>query len=135
MSTFTFLEAAPMRISSWLFAAVVTLCVVSAPIGAQSVDVTGKWAMTVETGQGGGNPVITFKQDGEALTGTYEGQLGSTTFTGSIKGNAIRFSFNVNAQGMDIDVAYDGTTDGKTMKGSVNMAGGQLTGTFTGTKQ
>jgi hypothetical protein len=38
---------------------------------------------------------------------------------------------------MEIDVVYEGTVDaaGTGMKGSVNMAGGQLTGSFTGKKQ
>ena len=38
-------------------------------------------------------------------------------------------------QGQQIDVVYAGTVDGATMKGTVNMAGGQLSGTFTGKKQ
>jgi hypothetical protein len=102
---------------------------------AQTVDVTGDWAFSVETGMGSGSPAITFKQDGEKLTGTYNGQLGNTTFTGTVKGTAIEFSFTTEAQGQSIDVAYKGTVDGKSMKGAVSMAGGQLSGTFTGTRK
>jgi hypothetical protein len=102
---------------------------------AQAVDVTGDWAFSVETGMGAGTPAITFKQDGEKLTGTYNGQLGNANFTGTVKGTAIEFSFTLDAQGQTIDVNYTGTVDGKAMKGSVSMAGGQLSGTFTGTKK
>jgi hypothetical protein len=103
---------------------------------AQKVDVTGDWVFNVETGMGSGTPAITFKQDGEKLTGTYNGQLGNTTFTGTVKGNAIEFSFTTDAQGQTIDVVYKGTVESATaMKGSVAMAGGQLTGTFTGKKK
>ena len=102
---------------------------------AQTVDVTGDWAFSVETGMGSGSPAITFKQDGEKLSGTYSGQLGDTTFTGSVKGTAVEFSFTTEAQGQSIDVVYKGTVDGKTMKGAVAMAGGQLSGSFTGTKK
>ncbi len=102
---------------------------------AQTVDVTGDWAFTVETGMGSGSPVITFKQDGEKLTGTYDGQPGTANFTGTVKGTAIQFSFTLNAQGQEVDVNYTGTVDGKSMKGAVAMAGGQLSGTFTGTKK
>ena len=109
--------------------------VLGASTGAQAVDVTGEWAFSVETGQGSGTPAITFKQSGEALTGTYTGQLGSSPFTGTVKGNAIQFSFSLDVQGQTLDVAYTGTVDGATMKGAVSMAGGQLSGTFSGKKK
>jgi hypothetical protein len=106
------------------------------PAAAQGVNVTGKWVFDVQTGGGSGQPTVTFKQDGEKLTGHYSSQtLGEADFTGSVKGNAIQFTFNAEAQGQQIDVAYSGTVDGNTMKGTVNMAGGQLTGSFTGKKQ
>jgi hypothetical protein len=109
---------------------------VAAVAAAQGPNVTGKWTFTVETGGGSGSPTLTFKQDGEKLTGHYSSQtLGEADFTGSVKGNAIQFTFNANAQGTEIDVVYAGTVDGGTMKGTVNMAGGQLSGTFTGKKQ
>ena len=116
-----------------VFSLVATCTAVAAT---QGVNVTGKWSFTVETGQGSGNPTLTFKQDGEKLTGHYSSQtLGEADFTGTVKGNAIQFTFNANAQGTEIDVAYAGTVDGNTMKGTVNMAGGQLSGTFSGKKQ
>ena len=102
---------------------------------AQAVDVTGDWAFNVETGMGSGQPAISFKQSGEALTGTYSGTLGTANFTGNVKGTAITFSFSVDAQGQTIDVVYTGTVEGTAMKGTVAMAGGQLTGTFTGTRK
>ena len=52
-----------------------------------------------------------------------------------LKGTAIEFSFTTEAQGQSIDVVYKGTVDGKTMKGAVAMAGGQLSGTFSGTRK
>ena len=82
-----------------------------APGHAQTVDVTGDWAFAVETGMGSGNPTITFKQTGENLTGTYNGQLGNTDFKGTVKGTDIAFSFTIDAQGQTIDVVYTGTVD------------------------
>ena len=55
-----------------------------AHLGAQATDVTGEWAFTVTTDQGAGNPVLTFKQDGEKLTGKYVGQLGNADFWGKL---------------------------------------------------
>ena len=100
------------------------------------VNVTGKWVFDVQTSGGSGQPTVTFKQEGEKLTGHYSSQtLGEADFTGTVKGTAIQFTFNAEAQGQQIDVAYSGTVDGNSMKGTVNMAGGQLTGSFTGKKQ
>src|SRR4030095_3687254 len=50
---------------------------------AQGVSVTGEWAFSVQTDQGAGTPTITFKQDGEKLTGKYDGQLGQSDLTGT----------------------------------------------------
>jgi len=51
------------------------------------VDVTGTWAFEVQTEAGTGTPQVTFKQDGEKLTGVYSSQLlGELELTGSVKG-------------------------------------------------
>jgi len=97
------------------------------------IDVTGAWSVTVETEAGSGNPSFTFKQEGEKLTGKYKGLLGEADLTGTVKGDKIDFSFKVSGQVEGV-VTYAGTTDGKTMKGKVSLAGlGE--GTFTGKKQ
>jgi len=97
------------------------------------VDVTGSWNVEVQTEGGSGNPAFTFKQEGEKLTGKYKGLLGEADLTGSVKGDKIEFSFKVSGQVEGV-VSYSGTTDGKTMKGKLSLAGlGE--GTFTGKKQ
>jgi hypothetical protein len=96
-------------------------------------DLTGAWSVTVETEAGSGNPSFTFKQEGEKLTGRYKGMLGEFDVTGTVKGDKIEFSFKATGQVEGV-VNYAGTTDGKTMKGKVSLAGlGE--GTFTGKKQ
>ncbi len=105
-----------------------------AEVGAQGTNVTGEWAFTVTTDQGGGNPTITFKQDGEKLTGKYNGQLGAADLTGTVKGNAITFTFTVDVQGQQAPVNYKGTVEKNTMKGSLDI-GGMVNGTFTATKK
>ena len=116
---------------------VLTLALVGAraPLAAQ-VNVTGDWIFNVQTDLGSGTPTLTFKQDGEAITGTYNGQLGNTSFKGTLKGTAIEFSFTTEAQGQTIDVVYKGTVEGNdAMKGALTMAGGQVNGTFTGNRK
>ena len=102
---------------------------------AAKVDVTGKWLFNVETGAGSGTPTMTFKQDGEKLTGKYQGQFGEADLTGTVKGQDIAFSFNVDAQGTAVAFKYTGTIENKdALKGKVEIAGlGE--GTFTAKRQ
>lgn len=99
-----------------------------------AVNVTGAWVVEVETQAGSGSPSFTFKQEGEKLTGRYKGQLGEADLMGTVKGGQIEFSFKLTGGQVEGTVVYSGTTDGKTMKGKVSLAGlGE--GTFTGKKQ
>jgi hypothetical protein len=117
-------------------AIVMLVCVaLAAGVAAQAkVDVTGKWAFNVETGAGSGAPTMTFKQDGEKLTGHYTGTFGEADLTGTVKGADITFSFTVDAQGNSLKETYTGTVDKDTMKGKLVIEGlGE--GTFTAKKQ
>ena len=101
---------------------------------AQGTNVTGDWLFTVTTDQGSGNPTMTFKQDGEKLTGKYNGQFGSADLTGTVKGNAIEFTFTIDVQGQQAPATYKGTVEKNTMKGTMDI-GGMVSGTFTATKK
>jgi hypothetical protein len=101
---------------------------------ASAADVTGTWIMAVETGAGSGSPTFILVQKGEALSGSYKGQLGEAQVTGTVKGDEVTIEYKVEAQGQTLAVKYSGKTDGKTMSGKVSL--GQLgEGTFTGKKQ
>src|SRR6266481_2921359 len=90
-----------------LFVVICSLAV--AAYAAQSkIDVTGAWAFDVQTDAGTGSPTMTFKQDGEKLTGHYVGTFGEADLTGSVKGNAITFSFSADFQGMSLTSTYKG---------------------------
>jgi hypothetical protein len=96
------------------------------------IDVTGTWACEVEIGGNQGSPVFTFKQEGERLTGKYKGQFGEAKVTGSVKGNKIEFSFQIENGGK---VVYTGTIEEKDMmKGKCDYAD-QASGTWTGKRQ
>ena len=99
----------------------------------QATNVTGDWTFTVTTDQGSGTPTMTFKQDGEKLTGKYNGQFGTADLTGTVKGNAIQFTFTIDVQGQQAPATYKGTIEKNTMKGTMDI-GGMVTGTFTATK-
>ena len=101
---------------------------------AAAADVSGTWIMAVQTGAGSGSPTFVLVQKGEALSGSYKGQLGEAQVTGTVKGDDVTIEYHVDGQAGSLAVKYTGKTDGKTMSGKVSL--GQLgEGTFTGTKQ
>jgi hypothetical protein len=101
---------------------------------AAAADVTGTWIMAVQTGAGSGSPTFVLVQKGDALSGSYKGQLGEAPVTGTVKGDEVTIEYKVEGQAGSLAVKYSGKTDGKTMSGKVSL--GQLgEGTFTGTKQ
>jgi hypothetical protein len=130
------------RVSNFMvaFAAIAIAIVMTASsTGAQSketksANVTGNWKITLETPNGPGTPSVTFKQEGDALTGTYKGRMGEAPLKGTVKGNEINFSIKVNAQGNELQIDYSGTVDGDTMKGKVKF-GEFGEGTFSGKKE
>ena len=121
-----------------LFALATTL-VLPSPASAQAekkVDVTGKWMFSVTSDAGTGTPTVTFKQQGDSLTGHYSSQaFGEVDFKGTIKDGKIAFSFGASLQGTSLNISYAGTVESAdAMKGTVDF-GGYGGGTFTAKKQ
>lgn len=101
---------------------------------AAAVDVSGTWALEVDTPQGKGTPTFTFKQDGEKLSGQYRGQFGEAPVNGTIKGNALEFWVDVTVEGNSLRVTYSGTVEKDSMKGKVKL-GDFGEATFTGARK
>ena len=106
------------------------------PSQTNKIDVTGVWIFSVESPAGKSNPTLTFKQEGEKLTGQYSSQLmGQADLTGTIKGQAIEFVVSANVQGTAIELKYAGSVDSKdSMKGTLS-AGDFGNGTFTAARK
>jgi len=125
---------------SWFLTAVLGLAPASSHLNAASqaadtrADVSGTWSFQVEFSGGSGTPTMTFKQDGEKLTGHYSGQLGEAPLSGTIKGNAIEFAIDVDIQGTAVHIVYSGTVDKDTMKGTAKL-GDLGEATFTAKKK
>ncbi len=100
------------------------------PAGA---DVTGTWNFEVTTEFGTGSSTMTFKQDGEKITGQYSGQYGQADLTGTVKGNAITFSYELVRETMTALVSYSGTIEKDRMKGTLSI-GDMGNGSFTATR-
>jgi hypothetical protein len=100
----------------------------------KALDVSGAWGLEVTAAGGSGTPTVTFKQEGEKLTGQYSGQLGEAALSGTLQGNAITFQFDVDVQGTSLRVVYSGTVERDSMKGTVTL-GEMGEGTFTGSRK
>jgi hypothetical protein len=113
---------------------IATLLAAAPAFAADTAKVAGDWNFTIETPNGPGTPTASFKQDGENLTGTYKGRFGESPLTGTIKGNEIKFSVKITTPNGELVVAYSGTVDGDSMKGTVKF--GEIgEGNFTGKKK
>jgi plastocyanin len=113
---------------------VAIIAIAAATLGAQAkADITGKWTFEVQTDAGSGTPTVTFKQDGEKLTGHYSSAtLGEADLTGTVKGSNVNFTFDVDLGGQAGRVTYTATIESNnTMKGTIDIAG-VAGGTFTG---
>jgi hypothetical protein len=124
-----------MRI--WAIASV--LLIGTAVLSAQGakIDITGKWVFDVQTDAGSGTPTVTFKQDGEKITGHYSSAtLGEADLTGTLKGQNLTFTFTADVPGAGaLPVTYVAKVEGRdAMKGTIDI-GGAATGTFTGKRQ
>jgi hypothetical protein len=95
----------------------------AAVIATEPAKVAGKWNVTLQLESITGHPVILLKQDGEKLTGTYEGRYGPSELTGTIKEKEIEFSVSFTAEGMQTQGVFAGVVEGDTMRGDVSFEG------------
>ena len=123
-----------MRLTNMLLSVGTVLAVASAPASAQNVNVAGAWAMEVTTDAGGTTtPSMTLQQNGAELTGRYTSEtLGDADVTGTVEGNKVTINFTADLQGQEVPVTYAATVDADgVMTGTIDLAGGLATGTFT----
>lgn len=103
---------------------VVSLLGVQAPAQKPATTtVTGKWNVTLEMQSGTASPTLDLTQQGEKLTGVYEGRYGKFPLTGTVKARKVEFSFKMNAEGTDVVMTYTGevAADFLTMKGMAQL--------------
>ena len=123
-----------IRFAGGLLIAAAVLGAGAAQASAQTVNVAGAWAMEVTTEAGGTTtPSMTLVQAGTALTGQYSSEtLGDAEITGTVEGSRVTISFTADLQGQAAPVLYVATVDASgVMTGTIDIAGGLATGTFT----
>lgn len=95
--------------------------------------IAGKWTMSLEIPMGTATPALEFVQQGEKVTGTYEGRYGKWPVTGVLKNRVLEFSVTMNAEGTETTLSFRGelSEDFKTILKGVADLGGMGEGAWT----
>ncbi|AMW05814.1 hypothetical protein [Gemmatimonas phototrophica] len=88
-------------------------------------DVSGKWAVTVATPDGGTQPsTMTVTQKADSLSGSIESQLGTAPMTGVVKGDSVMFAFQLDMGGQALVINGAGVLKDKdNMSGVLDVSG------------
>jgi hypothetical protein len=105
-----------------LLAAPVLLAQGSESNNSQSANIAGSWQISWQGRGGSQQATIQVQQDGSKLSGTFQDENGSSQLSGSIAGNKV--SFSVQIQGRPMTVAFTGTVDDDKMSGTLQPQGG-----------
>jgi hypothetical protein len=77
--------------------------------------ISGSWQLSWTARKGGQRQVtMQVKQDGSKLSGSIEGERGSTPLKGSLQGNRVSFSLKMRKR----QVSFSGTVNGDKMSGT-----------------
>jgi len=125
-----------IRLAGNLVTAIAIMFAVVAQSSAQT-NMTGSWILEVSSDQGITMPELTLVQEGMKLTGHYSSDaLGENDITGMVDGSNVTVSFEADLQGQSASVSYKGTVDEEGVwSGTLDIAGGLLTGTFNAKKK
>ena len=102
-----------------------------------NADLSGDWNVTLQMDTITATPALTLKQEGDKLSGEYTSQqYGKFPVTGTVKGTEMTFSVAMSIEGNSIAAVYTGVVqaDGS-LKGSVDIGGGAMGGSFTAVKK
>jgi len=101
-----------------------------------AADISGTWNFSVDLDGGGhGEPTFVFKQEGDKLTGTYDGPLGQHKVTGTVTDAKAVFGFDFTYDGQKEKVTYTGNIESPAkMTGTVEFSNGQR-GKWTAAKK
>lgn len=99
------------------------------------LDLSGDWALTVESQFGAEHFDMTLQQTGNRLAGTVSGKLGNAPYTGTLDGAAVTFNFTIGARGMQLKIDQAGTLEGERLMKGKSRIGQFAEGTFTAKKK
>lgn len=94
------------------------------PADGTAVDVTGTWDLSVDAGLSSGEAELLLKQEGQELSGIYNGRLGESRLTGTVRDGTIRFSVVLRFRDLSFTVVYSGRVENDRMQGKVDFGDG-----------
>lgn len=122
------------RLLGLVLAAVLLVGLPARP-AAQGIDVSGEWAITVNTDGGPIPATLVLKQDGEKVTGSIKSEQGELPLEGTMKDKTLSFAFAYPApDGNTLTITMTGTIEGDTIKGTADF-GGMGSGDWSATKK
>ncbi len=105
-----------------IFMLLIGVFVLSFTLGANEVNVTGKWVMTMTTPRGERVTNVEFIQKGEELTVITKNRDGEEIKSeGTVKGNKISWEITRETRRGTFTLSYEGTIDGDSMSGEVTI--------------
>ena len=101
----------------------------------RSTNVSGTWTLNIDLGQGDRGATLTLQQEGDRLTGSIAGVLGSGEISNAsiTSSDEVRFSVPLNIEGQTREATFTGTLSGNEIRGAVTVVG-QAPGSFTATR-
>jgi hypothetical protein len=105
----------------------------AALLSAATTDITGKWEIQVEGYGAPRTQKFELKQNGEELSGVYDGKFGESKVSGTVKDSAVEFEMRVVEKDHIITVHYSGTVADNGLKGTVTF-GDMGKGTWVASK-
>jgi hypothetical protein len=85
--------------------------------------VAGDWDVTIVSPQGANTSKVTFKQDGEKVSGMFKSPAGELPLDGTLTGNDVKLAFTVTFQGQPLPITLTGKLEGETMTGKADFGG------------
>jgi hypothetical protein len=84
------------------------------------MSVEGKWNLKVSTPMGEQTPVLTLNVSGNECSGSFAGAQGTAEFSGgSVEGDNVSFSLQIEAMGQKINLECSATVDGDKISGEL----------------
>jgi imidazolonepropionase-like amidohydrolase len=102
--------------------------------GAGAVTATGAWTTTVSLDNTNYAVTLTLRQEGERVTGSLQGELGTAQVSGSLGADgALRLTIPITLRAGTEEATFLGTLEGSAIRGRVTIVGHEP-GTFNGTR-
>ena len=86
-----------------------------------AVNVAGTWSITIKFIKGTGHHTAIIEQDGNTLSGIYEGEILKGSLRGTVNGDTVDFTGSLRHESSGVRFHYTGTVVGETMQGTVEM--------------